>query len=111
MTTAITSEVYNKIDNRLYNKPGDIWWDENTVLYLLKTSVNPCRFPYYLNTYTKTLRRDAKNKTALDIGCGGGILAEEFAAAGFKNNFASISRSPDQIQLIANGQVDSRTLN
>jgi 2-polyprenyl-6-hydroxyphenyl methylase/3-demethylubiquinone-9 3-methyltransferase len=84
MTTAISNNIYNRIDNRLYDKPGDIWWEENTILYLLKTSVNPCRFPYYLNTYTKTLGRSAQGKTALDIGCGGGILAEEFAAAGFK---------------------------
>lgn len=76
--------VYDRIDNELYNEKGDIWWKENTVLYLLKTSVNPCRFPYYLNVYKKVLRLDPKGKTALDVGCGGGILAEEFAAAGFE---------------------------
>ena len=83
MTTAISNEIYSRIDNGLYNKPGDIWWDENTILYLLKLSVNPCRFAYYLNVYKNKLSRDPVNKTALDIGCGGGILAEEFAAAGF----------------------------
>jgi 2-polyprenyl-6-hydroxyphenyl methylase / 3-demethylubiquinone-9 3-methyltransferase len=84
MATAIATDIYNKIDNDLYNQQDDIWWDEDSVLYMLKTSVNPCRFPYYLNTYKQTLRRDPVNKTALDIGSGGGILAEEFAAAGFK---------------------------
>ena len=84
MVTAISNEIYSHIDNRLYNKPGDIWWDEDSVLYMLKTSVNPCRFPFYLNTYKNTLGLNPVNKMALDIGCGGGILAEEFAAAGFK---------------------------
>jgi 2-polyprenyl-6-hydroxyphenyl methylase / 3-demethylubiquinone-9 3-methyltransferase len=84
MTTTISPEIYQRIDNNLYNKPGDIWWDENTVLFLLKTSVNPCRFPYYLRVFTETLKRNPKSMKALDIGCGGGILAEEFAAAGFE---------------------------
>lgn len=84
MTTQVSPEIYDRIDNRLYNRQGDIWWKENSVLYLLKTSVNPCRFPYYLETYTRTLGMNPLGKTALDIGCGGGILAEEFAAAGFK---------------------------
>lgn len=79
----VSQSVYNRIDNELYNEKGDIWWQENTVLHLLKTSVNPCRFPYYLNVYKNVLRLDPKGKTALDVGCGGGILAEEFSAAGF----------------------------
>lgn len=80
----VPSSVYSQIDNQLYNEKGDIWWKENAVLYLLKTSVNPCRFPYYLNVYKNILQRDPDGKTALDVGCGGGILAEEFAAAGFQ---------------------------
>src|SRR5690348_15966137 len=84
MLTTISNQVYDKIDNRLYNKPGDIWWDENTILYMLKTSVNPCRFPFALNVYKNVLNRNPEGKLTLDIGSGGGILAEEYAAAGFK---------------------------
>ena len=84
MENMISNQVYSQIDNDLYNEAGDIWWKENSVLYLLKTSVNPCRFPYYLNVYKNVLGLEPKGKTALDVGCGGGILAEEFAAAGFK---------------------------
>jgi len=81
--SAIDVNIYNQIDNELYNKQGDIWWDENTILYMLKTSINPCRFPYYLKAYTEALGRKITGKQVLDVGCGGGILAEEFAAAGF----------------------------
>ncbi len=84
MITAISKEVYNRIDNKQYDKPGDIWWGEDTLLHMLKTSVNPCRFTYYHNAVKNTLKMDPTGKTALDVGCGGGILAEEFAAAGFK---------------------------
>jgi 2-polyprenyl-6-hydroxyphenyl methylase/3-demethylubiquinone-9 3-methyltransferase len=84
MITAISNEIYSRIDNQQYDKPGDIWWGEDTVLHMLKTSVNPCRFTYYLNVVKNILRIDPSGKTALDVGCGGGILAEEFAAAGFK---------------------------
>lgn len=79
----ITNDIYNRIDNQFYNAEKDIWWDESEFLSLLKTSFNPCRFGYFLKHYTDTLKQSIKGKTALDVGCGGGILAEEFAAAGF----------------------------
>lgn len=80
----ISNDIYNRIDNRFYNAEKDIWWNENEFLSLLKTSFNPCRFGYFLKHYTDILKQSPKEKTALDVGCGGGILAEEFAAAGFR---------------------------
>jgi 2-polyprenyl-6-hydroxyphenyl methylase/3-demethylubiquinone-9 3-methyltransferase len=80
----ISNEIYDRIDNRFYNAEKDIWWDENSFLSLLKTSFNPCRFGYFLKQYSGVLKQSAKEKTALDVGCGGGVLAEEFAAAGFE---------------------------
>ncbi|HLG38958.1 MAG TPA: bifunctional 2-polyprenyl-6-hydroxyphenol methylase/3-demethylubiquinol 3-O-methyltransferase UbiG [Chitinophagaceae bacterium] len=76
------AEIYNKIDNNLYNAAGDIWWQANTVLYLLKTSVNPWRVGYMVNTIKKS-GIDPKGKTALEVGSGGGILTEEIAGMGF----------------------------
>lgn len=77
-----TPEVYNQIDNDLYNADGDIWWPDNTFLHLLKTSVNPWRVGYQLNTIKK-LGIDPKGRTALEVGSGGGILTEEIARMGF----------------------------
>src|ERR1043166_8270513 len=75
-------EIYNRIDNDLYNAGGDIWWRGDTVLHLLKTSVNPWRAGYQRTVLNK-LGIDAKGKKALEVGSGGGILTEEIARMGF----------------------------
>ena len=63
--------VYNKIDNNLYNEQGDIWWDSNACLHLLKSSVNPWRVKYATKVLSK-LGINADGKSALEVGCGGG---------------------------------------
>ncbi len=81
---ATPAEVYKQIDNSLYNEQGDIWWDENRILHLLKSSVNPARVGYFRRLLDGVLKFDYRGASALDVGCGGGILAEEFAAMGFQ---------------------------
>jgi 2-polyprenyl-6-hydroxyphenyl methylase/3-demethylubiquinone-9 3-methyltransferase len=70
------------IDNQLYDRLADTWWQEDSVLGLLRTSVNPVRFGYMRRVLTEQLGIDPVGKTALDVGCGGGLLAEEFARIG-----------------------------
>lgn len=79
-----SEEVYKQIDNNLYNEQGDIWWDENRILHLLKSSVNPARAGYFRRILDQVLRLEYHGTPALDVGCGGGILAEEFAGMGFR---------------------------
>ena len=81
---AISDDVYKHIDNALYNEQADIWWDENQILHLLKSSVNPARVGYFRRLLDEVLKLDYRGTSALDVGCGGGILAEEFAALGFQ---------------------------
>jgi len=83
MKQAVPQEVYNRIDNAIYEYGADQWWKGNNIFHLLKASINPCRFPYFLNTYTEVLKREPAGKQAIEVGCGGGILAEEIASAGF----------------------------
>ena len=78
----INQGIFNKIDNDLYNAAGDIWWRDDSVLHLLKTSVNPWRVGYQKNVITK-LGLETKDKKALEVGSGGGILTEEIARMGF----------------------------
>lgn len=48
---------------------------------MLKTSVNPARMGYFGRVLSEQ-RIDLPNSTLLDVGCGGGILAEAFAELG-----------------------------
>jgi len=78
----IKQETYDKIDNNLYDAVGDIWWKPDTVLHLLKTSVNPCRVGYFQKRIHE-LKIIPVDKTALEVGSGGGILTEEICKMGF----------------------------
>ena len=80
---AASDEIYGQIDNALYNEPANIWWDEDQALHLLKSSVNPARVGYFERLIKDVLHLDCDDTPALDVGCGGGILAEEFARMGF----------------------------
>jgi 2-polyprenyl-6-hydroxyphenyl methylase / 3-demethylubiquinone-9 3-methyltransferase len=79
-----SDEVYKQINNDVYDQQAGSWWDENQCLHLLKSSVNPARAGYFRRILDEVLRFDYRSAPALDVGCGGGILAEEFAAMGFR---------------------------
>jgi 2-polyprenyl-6-hydroxyphenyl methylase/3-demethylubiquinone-9 3-methyltransferase len=68
------------VDNDLYNRTGDIWWDENEHLSMLRTMVNPARFGFFREVLSK--HAFGKRCKLLDVGCGGGLLAEEFTGIG-----------------------------
>lgn len=78
----INPEVYSQINNDVYKTQGDIWWRPDTVLHLLKTSVNPWRVSYMQETIRK-MGINPLGKTALEVGSGGGILTEEISKMGF----------------------------
>jgi 2-polyprenyl-6-hydroxyphenyl methylase / 3-demethylubiquinone-9 3-methyltransferase len=70
------------INNQIYDELAQTWWDENEFLHLLKAMVNPWRVPYFKNALLKQYGSDLSQIRLLDIGCGGGVLAEEFASLG-----------------------------
>jgi 2-polyprenyl-6-hydroxyphenyl methylase/3-demethylubiquinone-9 3-methyltransferase len=70
------------IDNDIYDRVGDGWWDEMNPLNILHGSITPGRFAYFHDVLTNRLGLDLPNLRALDIGSGGGFLAEEFARLG-----------------------------
>jgi 2-polyprenyl-6-hydroxyphenyl methylase / 3-demethylubiquinone-9 3-methyltransferase len=69
------------VDNALYDRMADTWWDEGGLLHAL-TALNPARFGYMRRVLTEELLLDPATLQVLDIGCGGGLLAEEFARLG-----------------------------
>ncbi len=72
MTTAINNQIYDEL--------AQTWWDENEFLHLLKVMVNPWRVPYFKDALVKHHGEDLSQVRLLDIGCGGGVLTEEFAS-------------------------------
>lgn len=70
------------IDNGIYDRMADTWWDDTGFLSLLRTSLNPVRFGYFSDILLGRPGMDPARIRALDIGCGGGLLAEEFARLG-----------------------------
>lgn len=70
------------VDNTIYDRLADTWWDEEGVLHLTATVLNPARFPYFRDTLLERLGPRPAEVSLLDIGCGGGLLAERFARLG-----------------------------
>ena len=70
------------INNEIYSLQASGWWDENHFLHLLKTGINPPRFGYFRDALTRQLGLQPETLSVLDVGCGGGILSEEFAKLG-----------------------------
>ena len=70
------------VDNDVYERLGESWWDETSPLSLLHGSVTPGRFDYFRKALTRRFGAAQGGLPVLDIGCGGGFLAERFAALG-----------------------------
>ncbi|HEX9041315.1 MAG TPA: bifunctional 2-polyprenyl-6-hydroxyphenol methylase/3-demethylubiquinol 3-O-methyltransferase UbiG [Trebonia sp.] len=69
------------VDNEIYNAPGDVWWDENQPLHALRTLMNPARMRYFTSVFSAR-GVDPAGKVIIDIGCGGGLFAEDVARLG-----------------------------
>jgi len=74
--------MVRSIDNGVYDRLGGSWWDETSPLNLLHGSMTPGRFAYFRSVLARQSGAGAAGLRVLDIGCGGGFLAEEFAALG-----------------------------
>ena len=70
------------VDNGVYERLGESWWDEASLLNLLHGSVTPGRLAYFRDVLARRLGTGLAGLRVLDIGCGGGFLAEELAALG-----------------------------
>ena len=71
-----------QIDNAIYDHVPTTWWEEDGFMAILRTSLNPPRFAYFKELLTERLRAEPAGMRLLDVGCGGGLLAEAFAGLG-----------------------------
>lgn len=69
------------IDNDVYDREGERWWDEGSLLSLLHGAMTDGRVRYFRGVLDR-LGIDPVGLRTLDVGSGGGFLAEEFARLG-----------------------------
>ena len=64
------------VDNEWYHRLGDAWWDPDGVIAPLH-EINPIRIAYFCDALGSLA-----GKRILELGCGGGLMAEEYARRG-----------------------------
>ena len=79
----IQDEVYKNIDNEIYDKDGDQWWTPGYFFNLITGVLNPFRVEFAKRTIDNINRGEPEKIRILDLGCGGGLLSEEFARMGY----------------------------
>ena len=95
-----------QVNNELYRTLGHCWWDDDVGEFsTIRFFVNPVRFGYF-ERVLEPYRSQAPGPLAvLDVGCGGGLLAEEFARAGFQ--VTGVDPSPESIETAKSHAAES----
>jgi len=69
------------VDNELYDRLSHTWWDDAGFLNILQSALNPARVAF-LERALGSHFGEVRGLRVLDVGCGGGLLAEELARRG-----------------------------
>lgn len=98
----MTKSTIDEAEVKKFSDMADEWWDENGKFKPLH-KFNPCRISYIRNKIIEHFKRDEKSLNALDgleiidVGCGGGLVAEPFAR--MSANVTAIDASEKNIKI------------
>src|SRR3990172_10693503 len=81
-----------------FNQLAQKWWDREGEFKTLH-DINPIRLQFIMNQV------DIKDKSIIDVGCGGGILTEALAQNGARVTGIDLAR--DSIHIAEQHQLDS----
>lgn len=95
-----------KIIDNDYDAIAHLWWSEDegsttSIKYLM----NPVRFSYFNKLLDINYNSGFKNKKALDLGCGGGLLSEELSKIGL--NVTGVDPSKESISIACEHAIKS----
>ena len=97
------------INNQVYDDLAHSWWDESSPFFLLKSMVNPWRVPYFTDVIKDIFQEGLSSLHVLDIGCGGGLLTEEYSRLGCR--VTGIDISPRSIEAArAHAQLENLSI-
>lgn len=82
--------------NEIFDRVADEWWSDSSWLSILRTGMNEGRFGYFRRVLTER-GVDPRGCRALDVGCGGGFLAEELARLGCQVTGVDLSEATLQV--------------
>jgi 2-polyprenyl-6-hydroxyphenyl methylase / 3-demethylubiquinone-9 3-methyltransferase len=86
-----------RVNNDVYRRLGHAWWDDDVGEFsTIRFFMNPVRFGYFERVLGQEESLERGQRTLLDVGCGGGLLAEEFARVGFE--VTGIDLAPESIE-------------
>jgi 2-polyprenyl-6-hydroxyphenyl methylase/3-demethylubiquinone-9 3-methyltransferase len=89
-------EPEQRVNNDIYRRLGHAWWDDDIGEFsTLRFWINPVRLGYFERVLERERSLALRGRELLDVGCGGGILAEEFARLGFE--VTGIDSAPETI--------------
>lgn len=91
------------VDNEIYHQAD--WWNPNSIWAILRL-MNSARVPYFVNILKVNKTSTSKY---IDLGCGGGLLTEEIALAGY--DVTGIDRSDNSLKHAREHALSSKVYN